>query len=83
MVTRQKHVAWSQKLLRMNLYITTHDAVGNGTFVNNLDSYMFVIMQIHAFDMFTGREVGHVPNMCPHAKVHICTHNEQYILFPV
>jgi hypothetical protein len=44
-------------------------------YVNNLDSYMFVIVQICAFDvMFTGREVGHIPSMCVHAEVHACTH---------
>jgi hypothetical protein len=49
------------KHLGRKLYITTHDDQGNGTFsVNNVNPYIFVIVQIHAFDvMFTGREVGH------------------------
>jgi hypothetical protein len=78
----------SERLGR-KLYITTHEDQGNGTFsVNNLDSYIFVIVQIRAFDMmFAGREVGHtyllryksvhlhdVCCVCAHAKVHTHTH---------
>jgi hypothetical protein len=76
MVIRQNPCFVVSKPLGRKLYITTHDDQGNGTFYeNNLDSYIFVIVQIRAFDvMFTGREVGHFPSMCAHAKVHAHTH---------
>lgn len=66
------------KHLDRKLYITTHDDQRNGTF--SVNSYIFVIVQIRAFDMiFTGREVGHVPSMCAHAKARARAHTE----FPV
>lgn len=77
------------KLLGRNLYITVHDDYGNGAFcVNNLDSYMFVIIQIHAFGMmFSGREVGYVPSVCPCKSAHIHTqptaHTVSYVVLNI